>query len=736
MRQQVFLGQVSAAGLLLTVSGLFYSRVFGGAGWIGPVIGGLLLSAVLGVVLARTSMHRIFRVLALTLFGALFLLLAVILPSTNFGGAGDVASAFWDASVDGWRNSLAATLPIDTSLAAPLGFVTLLAWATGSIVGTAIVRSDEPTLPVVPCVVFAALSLPLAAPNGLAAYAFIAALIGSALLLTLVRAVPEALLNSDDRDRVTEFVGERMLTERLISGVPILLVLGLLAPLLAFVLPGGPEEPFDPRRLRVEEVETISAVNPLAIIKARREAADPTEQSFILDLPAPPSADDFDRIGLVPLEIFNGANWTTTSTTSATSSDLPVLLEPSVETIDVRQIIEFPEADLPWVPAGNNPIRVEGDDIWFDDVSGALAPEGGARAIRYEVVSRVPFPTADQLVAAQLDLSDSRYLELPTIPADSALNLLGDQLGTGQPYERLQALEAYLQDDDLWTWALSEPSGTSIGRLDNFFQEQQGYRDQFVSAFAVAARQRGFPTRIMVGYRITEEAQDGSNQYLETITSAQYDAWPEVRFEGIGWVAFDPVPSVEGAANDGGEDPSQIPEGREIGRGQSPNQADPDEADPDELDDNNSATTVRVLVVSGLFLLLFPLMLLVIVFFIKFLRRRWRENLDNPTDRILAGWQESKDRLLEAGVDIRPDMTVKEIVAASRKDLGVHASSSLSALAPHVTTTIYAPSAPTSETADMVWEEVDLFDRQLSESRTRRQNLKAKVDPRPLLEGV
>ncbi len=736
MRQQVFLGQVSAAGLLLTISGLFYGRVFGGAGWIGPVIGGLLLSGALGMALARTSMHRAFRILALTVVGGLFVLLAVILPSSNFGGPGDVGSAFWEASVDGWRNSLAATLPIDTGLAAPLGFVTILGWLSGSIVGSSLVRSDEPTIPVIPPILYAGLSLPLAAPNGTAAYLLIAGLIIAALLLTLVRAVPEAALNSDDRDRVTEFVGERMLTERLFSGVPILVVLGLLAPLLAFVFPGGPEEPFDPRRLRVEEVETLSAVNPLAIIKARRTAEDPTEHSFLLELPAPPSPSDFDRIGLVPLEIFNGANWTTTSTTSATSADLPTLLEPAVDTISVRQIIEFPEPDLPWIPAGNNPVRVEGDDIWFDDVSGALAPQGGARAIRYEVVSDVPFPTDAQLDSAELDLSDPRYLELPNIPVDSPINLLGDRLGTGSPHQRLTALEAYLQDENEWSWVLSEPSGTSIGRLDSFFESQEGYRDQFVSAFAIAARQRGFPTRIMVGYRITEETQDGTPAYLETITSAQYDAWPEVRFEGIGWVAFDPVPLAEGEATDRGDDQSQIPTGVPVGTGQSPNQADPDEADPDELDEDGAATTVRVLVVSGLFLLLFPLMLLLIVFFIKFLRRRWRENLENPTDRILAGWQESKDRLLEAGVEIRPDMTVKEIVAASRRDLGVHASSSLSALAPHVTTTIYAPHTPTPEVADLVWEEVDLFDRQLNESRTRRQTLKAKVDPRPLLESV
>ena len=121
---------------------------------------------------------------------------------------------------------------------------------------------------------------------------------------------------------------------------------------------------------------------------------------------------------------------------------------------------------------------------------------------------------------------------------------------------------------------------------------------------------------------------------------------------------------------------------------------------------------------------------------IKYLRRRWRENLEDPTDRILAGWQESKDRLLEAGVDVRPDMTIKEIVAASRRDLGVHASTSLSTLAPLVTSTIYAPNPPGELVADQVWDEIELFDRHLNESRTRMQAARAKVDPRPLLESV
>ena len=135
MKQQVFLGQVSAAGLLLTISSLFYGRVFGGPGWVAPIIGAALVSGALAVVLARTSMGRWLRGIALLLAGIIFVSLAVILPGTNFGSGSEIASALVGATYDGWRNSLATTLPIDTSLPEPLGFVTTLAWLTGAACG-------------------------------------------------------------------------------------------------------------------------------------------------------------------------------------------------------------------------------------------------------------------------------------------------------------------------------------------------------------------------------------------------------------------------------------------------------------------------------------------------------------------------------------------------------------------------------------------------------------------------
>lgn len=730
MRQQVFLGQVSAAGLLTAVAALFYGRVFEGPGWIGPIVGGSLLAGSIAVALARTAMPAVFRILALLISATLFVVLTVTLPTTNFADPSEIGPLLYGSTVDGWRNALAATLPIDTSIPEPLGFVTFVGWLVGAVTGSLLVKSEKPAVPIIPPILFAALSLPLGAPEGPATWFLTVALVISALLFGLVRAVPRAT-RAEQEERVTEFVGDRMLTERLLAGLPILAVLAVAAPLMASAMPGGPDEPFDPRQYQAEEVESTPAVNPLAEIKARQSSQ---EEVFLLEVTGGVAATEFDRMTLVALENYNGANWSTSFTYSPTSAELEVLERPEVETLDVRQRVELIAPDLPWIPAGNQPIRVEADDVWYDPESATLLSRFGPSEFAYEVVSRLARPTEEDLREASLDLSDAQYLELPTIPADSPVNGLGDRLTGESDYDRLLALETALQSE--FRFLTDEASGTSIGRLEEFLNERAGYRDQFVAAFAVAARQRGFPTRIVVGYRITETTEDNTSRFLETVRSSQYDAWPEVRFSGIGWVPFDPVPASSGAGRVDDDDATRIPEGTPVTPGPTPREAEPEE--DDSTDDNQQvvATTVRVLIVAGLFLLLFPIMLLLLVFIIKAVRRRYRENLEDPTDRVLAGWQESKDRLLEAGVEIRKDMTVKEIVYQSRKDLGVYASSPLSTLAPHVTATIYSPNPPTSATADLVWEEVELFDRQLNETRSRLQSTKAKLDPRPLIESV
>ncbi len=731
MKQQILLGQASAAGLLLVVSSLFYGRVFDGPGWVIPIMAGSLVAGLLAVLLTQTSLNGFMRTVILAILGLLFLGLTVLLPGTNFGTSAELFDALVGSTIDGWRNALAATLPIETSAPEPIGFATTLAWLAGAVTGNYLGRPEGTAGVLVPGLLLAALSLPLAAPTGVASYVLIAGLVAAALLVSLVRAIPQSRVGQSSSERVTEFVSERLLSERLIAGAPVLVALGLIVPLIAAVVPFGNDEPFDPRQLRRAEEVTSTATNPLAEMKAQREAAVP---AFMLDLPAAPAAEFFDRVTLVALENYDGVTWSTDSTYSATSQDIATIETP-FQSIEVRQNFELLDAESPWLPTGGSVTNLQGDDIWFDEVSGTFLDRSQGELSNYSVLSTVVAPSSAELAAANVDLSDLRYTDTGIdIPGDSPITTLTTQIDGANTYEQLLSLEAFLREER--TLVNEASSGTALGRINEFLIEDEGYRDQFVTAFALAARQQGIPTRIAVGYRITQVNEDSTEVFLDTVTTEQYDAWPEVRFEGIGWVPFDPVPAVSGEAGATDDNATQIPEGQPAPSGPTPQESDPTE--DDNLDDPDTAVspTIRVLIVSGTFLLVFPILLMILIVLAKLIRRRHRQNLIDPTDRVLAGWQESKDRLLEAGIEIRPDMTVKEIVSTSRRELGVHASASLSALAPYVTTTIYADREPDASAADNVWREVDSFDRQLGETRSFGQNVKARVDPRPLLEKI
>src|SRR5690606_28719934 len=73
-----------------------------------------------------------------------------------------------------------------------------------------------------------------------------------------------------------------------------------------------------------------------------------------------------------------------------------------------------------------------------------------------------------------------------------------------------------------------------------------GYCEQFSASMALMARSLGIPARVAVGFLSPERA---GNDWV--FSAHDLHAWPELYFEGAGWVRFEPTPgSRSGGAPD------------------------------------------------------------------------------------------------------------------------------------------------------------------------------------------
>ena len=115
------------------------------------------------------------------------------------------------------------------------------------------------------------------------------------------------------------------------------------------------------------------------------------------------------------------------------------------------------------------------------------------------------------------------------------------------PLETAQLLQAHFRSSQ-YTYSLVLPTPTDpvSGRtmmsdpLSNFLVSRTGYCVQFASAFIMAARLKGIPARMAIGF-LPGTFANGAY----TVRAEQAHAWPELWFPKLGWTRFEPTPGVQ-----------------------------------------------------------------------------------------------------------------------------------------------------------------------------------------------
>jgi len=113
--------------------------------------------------------------------------------------------------------------------------------------------------------------------------------------------------------------------------------------------------------------------------------------------------------------------------------------------------------------------------------------------------------------------------------------------GIQSPYERARIIERYLRQFEYTTNIPAPPINRDL--VDYFlFDLQKGYCDYFATSMVVMSRVAGLPARLVVGY--TRGIYDKVNDRY-VVSEANAHSWPEIYFEGIGWVPFEPTSGIK-----------------------------------------------------------------------------------------------------------------------------------------------------------------------------------------------
>ena len=265
----------------------------------------------------------------------------------------------------------------------------------------------------------------------------------------------------------------------------------------------------------------------------------------------------------VTVDNFDGDSW---GPDDRTASRVPLAgpIDPGYAVFADEQVrlvtaIDTGSFTSPYLPVPYAPETVRGlggDWTWDPATLSIKGTDTTTRRQEYVVTSTQPKLSAAILAQASGPVRGipddfSRIPgNVPEIVKTTANKVAG---AAGTPYQKAMAIQKYLRSSE-FTYSLQSPvqggyDGNGLSVLADFLQQKSGYCIHYASAMAVMARLEGIPSRIAVGYApgrltgatIAVAGQGALPEYEADARDAH--AWPELYFQGLGWVPFEPTPS-------------------------------------------------------------------------------------------------------------------------------------------------------------------------------------------------
>jgi transglutaminase-like putative cysteine protease len=143
---------------------------------------------------------------------------------------------------------------------------------------------------------------------------------------------------------------------------------------------------------------------------------------------------------------------------------------------------------------------------------------------------------------------------------------LARRLAAGQPtaYDIVIAVQRHLRSE--YTYSERPPS-QEFPLAAFLFEDRIGYCQQFSGAMALMLRMLGIPARVAAGFTPGSYNRDTGEYRVRDLDA---HSWVEVWFTGVGWVPFDPTPSVAPAESQSSADASASGGATDAGETQDP----------------------------------------------------------------------------------------------------------------------------------------------------------------------
>ena len=327
---------------------------------------------------------------------------------------------------------------------------------------------------------------------------------------------------------------------RLVAGALTLgAVTAVAAGLVGPRLPGAASEPVYDTSGGSSDITRIES--PLVDIRSRLVNQSPNEM-FRVEANAP----SYWRVAT--LSEFDGSRWKLDRSPLESTGELPNV---SSRRLRIEQQITIGALRGQLVPAAAEPVEARGRELRWSERNATLlvANEHGlAEGDRLVIESVAPrfFPQQLDLSTVSEPPGGGRYLILPENLSGSTGELAATvTAGVSTPYQQALALQDWFRSE--FDYSLEVQAGHGSNAIESFLRLRVGYCEQFAGTYAAMARTLGLPSRVAVGY--TPGTYDEATGTY-SVAGRNAHAWPELWFDDLGWVAFEPTPGRGAPGNE------------------------------------------------------------------------------------------------------------------------------------------------------------------------------------------